>query len=581
MATTTPTETSAEFDSAARTPALSQPPVENKPLTKNEGLKAAHPLLEGTIAQTLADQSVARFSDDDYEFLKFHGIYQQDDRDKRKLGKEYIFMVRGRLPGGELAPAAYLAFDNLASHLGNNTLRITTRQGFQFHGIVKNGLGPFMKGINDALATTLAACGDVNRNVMAPPTPATSALVELIQQHCRTVSDALLPTTRAYHQIWVDGVELKLTEEDKNFADPLYGKTYLPRKFKVAFAIPPLNDVDIYTNDLGFAAVVANGKLVGYNVLAGGGMGMSHGNAQTFPRMADVIGFVRPEQVVDIATAVLKVHRDFGDRTNRRHARLKYVIAEKGVAWFRSEVETRLGQKLAAAAPLTFTKQGDTYGWQQQHDGNWFLGLFVENGRIKDAGDYRLKTALARVISDFQPAIRLTPSQNLLLLNIAEADKAAITDLLAEHGIAVEKQASVLRCASIACPALPTCGLSLAESERVMPNVLGRIEELLTAVGLADEEIVIRMTGCPNGCARPYVAEIGLVGRAPGKYQVYLGGNESSTRLNRLWKESVKEIDFVAEFEPLFTRYRDERFTGERFGDWCHRRLFEEPGGVS
>lgn len=552
-----------------------------KPLTRNEGLKAAHPLLEGTIAQTLADPTVDRFSDDDYEFLKFHGIYQQDDRDKRKLGKEYIFMVRGRLPGGELEPAAYLAFDRLASELGNQTLRITTRQGFQFHGIVKKGLGPFIKGINDTLATTLAACGDVNRNVMAPPTPATTALVELIQQHCLTVSDALLPKTRAYHQIWVEGVELKLNEEDKNFVDPLYGKTYLPRKFKVAFAIPPLNDVDIFTNDLGFAAVVEGDQLVGYTVLAGGGMGMSHGNAQTFPRMADVIGFVRPEQVVEVARAVLTVHRDFGDRTNRRHARLKYVIAELGVAWFRDQVEARLGYRLGPAVPLQFSKQGDVYGWQQQHNGQWFLGLFVENGRIKDAPNYRLKSALARVVAEFQPGLRLTPSQNILLLNISDAGKALITGILAEHGVPVAHQASVLRRASIACPALPTCGLSLAESERVMPGVLDRIEQLLREVGLADEEIIIRMTGCPNGCARPYVAEIGLVGRAPGKYQVYLGGNESSTRLNHLWKESVKDADFETELRPVFTRYKSDRLTGERFGDWCQRRLFEGTGGAA
>ena len=550
-------------------------------LTRNEGLKAAHPHLEGTIAQTLSDADAIRFSDDDYEFLKFHGIYQQDDRDKRKFGKEYIFMVRGRLPGGALDAATYLAFDGLATHLANQTLRITSRQGFQFHGVVKAGLGLFMKGINDALATTLAACGDVNRNVMAPPTPATDALVEEIQEHCRSVSNALQPVTRAYHQIWVEGVELKLRDEEKDFADPLYGKTYLPRKFKVAFAIPPLNDVDIYTNDLGFVAIVQTGKLAGYNVLAGGGMGMSHGNAKTYPRMADVIGFVHPERVAEVAKAVITVHRDFGDRTNRKHARLKYVIAEKGAEWFRNEVEARLGYPMAVAESFEFTRQGDIYGWQQQHDGKWFLGLFVENGRIKDAGDYRLKSGLARVVAEFRPALRLTPSQNILLLNLLAADKAAISQILAEHGIDVENQASVLRRASIACPALPTCGLSLAESERVMPDVLGRIEQLLSETGLAGEEIVIRMTGCPNGCARPYVAEIGFVGRAPGKYQVYLGGNESSTRLNRLWMESVKETDFAAELGPVFARYRDERVAGERFGDWCQRRLFEQPRGDS
>jgi sulfite reductase (NADPH) hemoprotein beta-component len=548
----------------------------SKPLTRNEGLKEAHPLLEGTIAQTLADANAERFSDDDYEFLKFHGIYQQDDRDKRKVAKQYIFMVRGRLPGGGVHPAIYLTFDRLASKFGNNTLRITTRQGFQFHGVVKSGLGRLMKEINETMATTLAACGDVNRNVMAPPTPATSAVVDLVRQHCQRVSDALLPATRAYHQIWVEGVELKLADEDKNFVDPLYGKTYLPRKFKVAFAIPPLNDVDIFTNDLGFVAIIEGANFIGYNLLAGGGMGMSHGNAQTFPRMADVIGFIAPEQLIDVAKAVVTVHRDFGDRTNRKHARLKYVIAERGADWFRGELEKRLGFKIEPAVPVHFTRQGDVYNWQRQFDGNWFLGLFVENGRIKDVPNYQLKTALTRVVEKFQLALRLTPSQNILLVNVADADKAPITKILAEHGVAVENQASVIRRASIACPALPTCGLALAEAERLMPDVLGRLEELLIEVGLQDEEIVIRMTGCPNGCARPYVAEIGFVGRAPGKYQIYLGGNASSTRLNRLWKENVKEADFVNELRPVFIRFKEERLAGERFGDWCQRSLFQE-----
>lgn len=551
-----------------------------KPLTKNEGLKAAHPQLEGTIAQTLADPNAVRFSDDDYEFLKFHGIYQQDDRDLRKIAKHYIFMVRGRLPGGVVNPQVYRTFDRLASEFGNNTLRITTRQGFQFHGIVKSGLGPFIKGINDAMATTLAACGDVNRNVMAPPTPATSPVVDRIQAHCREVSEALLPKTRAYHQIWVEGVELNLAEDGKPFVDPLYGQTYLPRKFKVAFAIPPFNDIDIFTNDLGFVAIIENDELVGYNLLAGGGMGMSHGNAQTFPRMADVIGFVTPDQVIAAAKAVLTIHRDFGDRTNRRHARLKYVIAERGVDWFRGELEARLGSELADARPMEFTKQGDVYGWQRQLDSRWFLGLFVENGRIKDAPNYRLKSALVRIAEEFEPELRLTASQNVLLVNIDDAAREAITAVLAEHGVTVENQASVLRRASIACPALPTCGLSLAESERVMPDILGRLETLLAEVGLADEEIIIRMTGCPNGCARPYVAEIGFVGRAPGKYQVYLGGNEASTRLSRLWKENVKSDEFVTELRPIFTRYKAERLGPERFGDWCERVLFAS-GGVN
>ncbi|HEX3719730.1 MAG TPA: NADPH-dependent assimilatory sulfite reductase hemoprotein subunit [Verrucomicrobiae bacterium] len=545
-------------------------------LTRNEGLKACDPFLAGTIRQTLDDSAKDRFSEDDYEFLKFHGIYQQDDRDKRKTGKQYIYMVRGRLPGGSLDSKVYLAFDALTEKFGNNTLRITTRQGFQFHGITKGVLGAFMKGVNEAMATTLAACGDVNRNVMAAPTPATSPLVDEIQRHAKTVSDALLPKTRAYHQIWVEGVELKLTDEDANFVDPLYGKSYLPRKFKVAFAIPPLNDIDIFTNDCGFIAIVEDGKLAGYNLLAGGGMGMSHGNAQTFPRLADVIGFVTPEQVVETAKGVVGIHRDFGDRTNRKHARLKYVLAERGVQWFREELGRRLSFKLQPERRFEFTRQGDVYGWQPQFDGRFFLGIFVENGRIKDADNYRLKTGLRRVAEEFNPDLRLTPSQNILLVNVKPEDREGITRLLAEHGVPVENQASVIRRASIACPALPTCGLALAESERLMPDVLTRMEQLLAEVGLAGEEIIMRMTGCPNGCARPFTAELALVGKAPGKYQLYLGGNEAGTQLCSLYKESVKNEELVSELRPLFGRFAQERLGKERFGDFCQRVLLAE-----
>lgn len=546
-------------------------------LTRNEGLKENNPILAGTISQTLADASQERFSEDDYEFLKFHGIYQQDDRDKRKTGKQYIYMVRGRLPGGAVTPSVYAAFDNLCSQYGNNTLRITTRQGFQFHGVTKGSLGKFMKGINDAMATTLAACGDVNRNVMAAPTPATSPLVDEIQRHAASVSDALLPKTRAYHQIWVEGVPLKLTDEDAKFVDPLYGKTYLPRKFKVAFAIPPLNDIDVLTNDCGFIAIIENGRLAGYDLAAGGGMGMSHGNAQTYPRLADVIGFVKPEQVIDVAKGIVTIHRDFGDRTNRKHARLKYVIEERGVEWFRTELEKRLGFKLEPARPFKFERQGDLYGWRQQFDGKYFLGLFVENGRIKDDGARRLKTGLRKVVDQFKPDLRLSPSQNILLVNVNAADQVGITALLAAHGVAVENQAGPVRRASIACPALPTCGLALAESERLAPDVITRIEKLLTETGLPNEEIIVRMTGCPNGCARPHMAELALVGRAPGKYQLYLGGNAAGTRLSRLYKESVKNEDLVTELRPLFARFARERQGGERFGDFCQRVVLAAP----
>jgi sulfite reductase (NADPH) hemoprotein beta-component len=551
--------------------------VGNVKLTRNEGLKQAGPALAGSIASTLRDPSLERFSDDDYEFLKFHGIYQQDDRDLRKTGKKYIFMVRGRLPGGFVAPRQYLKFDELATRHGNDTLRITSRQGFQFHGVVKSGLGPLMKGIHEALATTLAACGDVNRNVMAPPTPSMSSLSDLVYADARQVSDALLPATKAYHQIWVDEVKLDLTTEaPSDYSDPLYGKTYLPRKFKTAFAIPPLNDVDVFTNCLGFVAVADGDRLAGYNLLAGGGLGMSHGNAQTFPRMADEIGFFQREQVVPVARGVLTIHRDFGDRTNRKHARLKYVLEERGVEWFRTELESRVGFRFGGVRPFEFTAQGDVFGWHSQRDGRVFLGLHVPAGRIADGSGHALKRALREVVQEFEPEIRLTPSQNLVLAGIDHGAAESITTTLRRHGIEVDRQATPIRRAAMACPALPTCGLALAESERFLPDLMSRIEGVLGELGLGEMEIVTRITGCPNGCARPFMAELGLVGKGPGKYQIYLGGNASSTRLNRLYKDSVKDPEIVGEIRPVLVRYAAERRSGERFGDWCARVLWPE-----
>jgi len=547
-------------------------------LTRNENLKSNHTTLAGTIAQTLANPEVDHFTEDDYEFLKFHGVYQQDDRDKRKVARQWIFMVRTKFPGGVLGARQYLACDGLSSQYANNTLRITTRQDFQFHGILKSGLRQTIKGLNEALVTTIAACGDVERNVMAPPTPATSPLVDHVLEQARRLSNALNPATRAYHQIWIEGQQLKLDDAaTQDFVDPLYGKFYLPRKFKTAFAIPPLNDIDIFTNDIGLVVIAEGDRLLGYNLLAGGGMGKSHGNAQTFPRVADVIGFLTPEHLEAVAKAVVGVHRDFGDRTNRKHARLKYVLAERGVDWFRREVEQRAGIKLEPARPFQFTKQGDLLGWHLQTNGNYFLGLFVENGRIKDADGYRLKSGLRQAVEQFQPEVRLTASQNILLVNVRPEQRDGIARVLGEHGVSIENPFTPTRLASMACPALPTCGLSLAESERVMPDILTRIEQLLIEVGLKDQEIIVRMTGCPNGCARPYMAEIGFVGKSPGKYQVYLGGNEASTRLNRLYKESVKLEEITDELRPLLRRFAQERAPAERFGDWCRRAVLNEP----
>ena len=543
-------------------------------LTHNEEIKAAIPTLAGTIAATLNAAAADHFSEDDNQFLKFHGSYQQDDRDLRKTGKKYIMMVRGRIPGGVMTAKQWQVFDLLATTYGNNTLRITTRQTVQFHGILKSGLRAVVKGINDCLLSTLAACGDVNRNVLAPPTPAYTKAREQVYADCQKVALALAPQTQAYHAIWIDGVQLDLEKaENKNFVDPLYGKTYLPRKFKIAFVIPPVNDLDVFTNCLGLIAIVENDKLIGYNLAVGGGMGRSHGNEQTYPRLADVIGFFPADKIVDVAKAVLTIHRDFSDRTDRKHARLKYVVAERGVDFIRNEINQRAGLTLAPAKPYQFTTTTDLLGWRKAVDGSWFLGLFVETGRVKDAQ----KIALRQIADKFQNIeFRLSANQNVILANVPEADKAGINAILAQHGVKSESQTSVLHAAGMACPSLPTCGLGLAESERIFPQLVDRIEKLGAEAGLAGEEIIIRCTGCPNGCARPYMAEIAFVGKAPGRYQVWLGGDAAGTRLNRVWKDMMKDTDIETEFRPVLTRFAKERNAGERFGDWCNRVFLKE-----
>ena len=584
-------------------------------LAKNELLKEAYPDLSGHLAPTLADPAADHFNDDDDYFLKFHGAYQQDDRDKRKSGKLYSFMVRARIPGGVVPAAQYLAFDALAGKYGNPTLRVTTRQTFQWHGVLKTGLGPVIRGIHEALGTTIASCGDVVRNVIAPPTPSTSPLLPQVYAHAALLSSELAPRSTAYHEIWLGDTELKLPSDTGDrkaetgdrkpenglaasgtasvlgvqnatpetgaapaaaAVDPLYGPTYLPRKFKIAFAVPPLNDTDIFTNCLGFVAIADPAdptRLLGYNLLAGGGMGMSHGNKETYPRLADIIGFLPADRVLDAARAVVTIHRDFGDRTNRKHARLKYVLAERGVEWFRAEFAVRAGFALEAARPAVFTRQLDLFGWHPQADGNRFLGLYIESGRIKDVPGHTLRTALSTVIERYRPEVRLTAQQNLVLAGVRPQDEAAITALFAQHGIDLAHQGTSFRKATMACVALPTCGLALAEAERALPLLIERVEALLAEVGIAEEEIVFRMTGCPNGCARPYLAEIALVGRAPGKYNLLLGGNEASTRLARVYRESVKFDDVVTELRPLLERFVAERQPGERFGDFTVRAV--------
>ncbi|HSN52061.1 MAG TPA: assimilatory sulfite reductase (NADPH) hemoprotein subunit [Woeseiaceae bacterium] len=541
-------------------------------LTEVERIKANSRHLRGTIAESLADPLTGALAEDDTQLSKFHGFYQQDDRDVRgerkrqRLEPAYSFMIRARIPAGVCTTPQWLNMDRLARHHANGTIRLTTRQAIQLHGVIKRDLKTTIAGINASMLDTLAACGDVNRNVMAPPLPALSAMHRQVRTDAERLSAHLTPATRAYHELWLDGEKLAGAD-----AEPIYGATYLPRKFKTAFAVPPQNDVDVFAQDLGFIAITGDGRLLGYNVTVGGGMGMSHGEPATYPRLGDVLGFCEREQLLAVAEAVITTQRDFGDRTNRKHARLKYTIEDRGLDWFRGEVASRSGTRLQKARPFAFAGTGDVYGWQKSDDGRWHYTLFVQNGRVLDAGRRRLLSGLRAIADIHRGEFRLTPNQNLIISDVAAADKARIDELLQEFGIANDDHATPLRLHSLACVALPTCALAMAESERYLPSLIDRLDEELAAVGLADEAITIRMTGCPNGCARPYIAEIGLVGKGPGTYNLYLGASFAGDRLNSLYLENADEAAIVAALGSLFARFAAERQAGERFGDFVIR----------
>src|SRR5476649_1973676 len=547
-----------------------------KPLNPNEGIKAASHLLRGTIAQDLADASTGAISEPNSQLTKFHGLYLQDDRDQRlalkKAGKEkaFSFMLRVRLPGGKATPQQWLVLDRLAGEVASPSLRMTTRQTFQFHGVLKGNVKRLVQGMHQALLDSIAACGDVNRNVMAPPNPERSAVLQQVYDHARAWSEFALPKTRAYHEIWLDDVLVAGGEPER---EPMYGATYLPRKFKVGFAVPPSNDVDVFSQDLGFIAITEKEKLVGYNVTAGGGLGMSHGNEETFPRLADVLGFIPTDKVNAIGEAVLVTQRDYGDRTNRKHARLKYTIEDRGVQWFKAEVEKRSGVTFEAARPFHFTTIEDPHGWHECADGKWFYGLHILSGRIKDLPGWPMKTALREIAQFHTGDFRLTPSQNLSIAGVTAGQKPLIDAILAKHGLTNENKRSGLRLNALSCVALPTCGLALSESERVLPEILEKFETVLDEAGLRDDAISLRVTGCPNGCARPYLAEIGLVAKAPNKYALYLGASYNGTRLNRLYTPSITPDDAVALLAPLIQRYALERNPGEGFGDFCDREI--------
>ncbi len=555
---------------------MSTEPAAPKPLAANEGIKDASHLLRGTIAQELADTSTGAISEDNSQLTKFHGLYLQDDRDQRialkRAGKEkaYSFMLRVRLPGGRATSQQWLVLDRLASDIATPSLRLTTRQTFQFHGVLKGNVKKLVQGMHAVLLDSIAACGDVNRNVMAAPNPERSPLLQQVYDQARAWSDFALPKTHAYHEIWLDD---ELVAGGEPEAEPMYGKTYLPRKFKTGFALPPSNDIDVFSQDLGFIAIEEEGKLAGYNVTVGGGLGMSHGNDETFPRLADVLGFITPEHVNTIGEAVLVTQRDYGDRTNRKHARLKYTIEDRGIAWFKSEVEKRSGITFGPAREFHFTTIEDPHGWHKCADGTWFYGLHILSGRIKDLPGWPLKTVLREIAEIHTGDFRLTPSQNLSIAGVTDEKKRVIEGILADYGLAEENNRSKLRLNALSCVALPTCGLALAESERALPEILEKFEAVLDEAGLHENAISLRVTGCPNGCARPYLAEIGLVGKAPNKYALYLGAKYNGTRLNRLVSPSTTIDDAVKLLTPVIKRYALERNEGEEFGDYCERAV--------
>lgn len=544
-------------------------------LSDVERIKAASRYLRGTLAESLADRATGAIAEDDTQLSKFHGIYQQDDRDQRaerrarRLEPAYAFMIRVRVPGGVLTPDQWLAMDAIACEHGGGSLRLTTRQALQFHGVIKWELKETLRAINASLLDTLAACGDVNRNVMCTPWTDLHGVHREALETTRELSRHLTPRTGAYHEIWLDGENVAETPDQD--AEPVYGTTYLPRKFKTAVVVPPLNDVDVFSQDLGFIAVAGDGgsRLTGFNVTVGGGMGMAHGEPGTWPRVADVLGFCRPEDVLRVAEAVVTTQRDHGDRGNRKHARLKYTIADRGLDWFRGEVERRSGVALARARPFTFTQRGDRFGWSRDDAGLWHLCLYVESGRLRADDPAAPLAGLREIASSTDCEFRITPNQNLIVARVAEAQKARVEAIARHHGLMAETGGT--RRQALACVGLPTCGLAMAESERYLPGLLQRFETLLEHHGLAGETVSLRITGCPNGCARPYLAEIGLVGKAPGKYNLYLGGDALGFRLNRMHLENVDEATILGELDGLLGGWVAGREDGEGFGDWLIR----------
>lgn len=548
--------------------------LEKQQLSEDEYIKERSDFLRGTIKESLNDPLTGALDPDDVKLIKYHGSYQQWDRDldserkKQKLEPLYQFMLRVRVPGGITKPEQWLALDELSDKHGNGTMKLTTRQSFQFHGILKRELKPSIQAVNKVLLSTIATCGDVNRNVMFNPNPYQSVIHEEVYAIAARISEYFEPKTTAYQEIWLDNKKISGSPD----VEPLYHETYLPRKFKIALTIPPDNDIDVFANDLGLIAIQENNELIGFNICVGGGLGSTFGEKATYPRLADVIGFVPKDKVIEAAETVIAIQRDYGNRADRKNARLKYTIDKRGLEWFVGEFNSRLGRKIESPRPYKFTTNGDRYGWVKGINGKWFYTLFVENGRVKDEKGYQLKTALREVSKILKGDFRLTGNQNLIIGNVEEKDKEAIEAILVKNGVINNPKLSGLRKSSMACVALNTCGLAFAEAERYLPSLIDKLDVLMRNNGLEDDEINIRMTGCPNNCARSSLGEIGFVGRAIGRYNLYMGASHNGDRLNTLYKEMLSEEAILQELEPIIAAYAQEREQGEHFGDFVIRK---------
>ncbi len=548
-----------------------------------EQAKARSRQLRATIAEELTN-SEATFSHDSALTLKFHGTYSQDDRDTRRerraegLGPDAFQMVRTGIPGGVLTTEQYLVMDKLADSVGDGTMRVTTRQDIQFHRVYKDDLHTLLRTLNETLVTTLAACGDVVRNTTACPAPLPGVVRAELLDWATRISKYFKPQTRGYYEVWIDGERAATALPATDGADagpaeePLYGQVYLPRKFKIGFAAPGDNCTDVLINDLAVVPVVDGDTIRAFTLLVGGGQGKNHSKPETYPRLATPLTTVPPDELIATCEAVVKLHRDHGNRTNRDHARLKYVIDDLGDERVRELVAGYLDvPRLRAAEPVVLDHADDHLGWHQQHDGNWFLGVKVLNGRISDVGDVRVRSGLRAVVERFGASVRFTAREDVLLCDIAAGDRAGVDRLLSEHGVRPVELWVPVSLNSFACPALPTCGLALAESERAIPAILDEFDQVLTDLGLASLDVHVRMTGCPNGCARPYTTEVAFVGRGKDRYDVHLGGDDVGTRLNAIFCENVPRRSIIDVLVPVLRRYADDRLPGERFGNWCHR----------